>query len=159
MARLRNDPVLLLVAIAAALVAAGGWVHLREWLDIYRDVPSSTPGAFVVTVGFPAQVAVSLGAVLALLLAAVRWRRLLPVILAATLLFQIGALVSLVLTRTGSFLGWSEPIWTTGADQTRALELGAIGALLLVAAVLGLERRQSNPTLSPPPSVDAVTSR
>ena len=57
----------LLLALAA-LVAAGGYVHLREWLGSYRSLPSAVPGAAVVKVGFPITAAISV--VLAVVLVA-----------------------------------------------------------------------------------------
>ena len=143
MRRLPHDLATPLVAVAAAFVAAGGWVHLREWLDTYRDIPADAPGAAVVTIGFPIHVVLSVLAVAALAGALVRWQRLLPLAILATALFQAGALASLILTRTGSLLGWSEPVWTRGAEQTRAVEIGALIALTLAGALVGLGRRQA----------------
>lgn len=122
--------VVLLAGVAAMFVAAGGYVHLREWLDVYRDVPSALPGAAVVKVGFPANVATSALAVVAILAVAIRrMRRWVLPVGAAVLAFQVGSLVVLVLTRTGSVLGWSEPTWTDAAEVTRAVEVAAIVAL------------------------------
>ena len=143
MRRLPHDLATPLVAIAAAFVAAGGWVHLREWLETYRDVPADAPGAAVVTVGFPIHVVLSVLAVAALVGALVRWQRLLPLAILGTALFQAGALASLILTRTGGLFGWSEPVWTRGAEQTRAVEIGALVALALAGALLTLARRQA----------------
>ena len=47
---------MLLIVVAAVFVAAEG-IHLREWLDTYRHVPASVPGAAVVRVGFPVNAA------------------------------------------------------------------------------------------------------
>lgn len=134
-----------LVAAAAALVTAGGWVHLREWLDTYRDVPASSPGSFVVRIGFPVLVVASVALAAALVVAATRAPQLLLPAVAAGLLLETGALVILVATRTGSVLGWAEPIWTRGAEQSRAVEAGALVVLALLAAQLVAERRQPVP--------------
>src|SRR4051812_41373092 len=42
-----------LILIAALFVLAGGYVHLREWQDTYRSLPSIVPGRDVVRIGFP----------------------------------------------------------------------------------------------------------
>ncbi len=132
--------ILPLVAASAVFVAAGGYIHLTEWLDTYRDVPSAVPGSEVVTVGFPVNVAVSVLAVLAL--AAVTWRapRRLWLVVAATLAFQAGSLATLILTRTGSVLGWTEPTWNTAANRTRAVEIGAILCLAALGGILAMRR-------------------
>lgn len=118
-----------LLVAAAVFTAAGGYVHLREWLDTYRDVPVSAPGAALVRIGFPINAGVSVLVAAVLLGCALRATRLTPVAVAAAALFQAGSLITLILTRTGSVLGWSEPVWTHGADQTRAVEIGALLAL------------------------------
>ena len=134
---------------ATALVAAGGWVHLREWLEVYRDVPATAAGAAVVRVGFPVSAAISAVVAVALLATALRGRRTRTVAAAAAAaaLFQAGSLVALILSRTGSLLGWAEPVWTRGADQIRAVELGTLAVLGVVAAILALQRRR--PTVAP----------
>ena len=130
--------------IAASLfVAAGGFVHLREWLDLYRALPANTPGAAVVQVGFPVNAAVSAVLALALLVVAFRGRRLARYLVPGVLLFQVGSLASLVVSRTGSLFGWAEPIWTRGADQARAVEIGALISLAAVVAVTAAQRRQA----------------
>jgi len=134
---------------ATALVAAGGWVHLRDWLDVYRDVPATAAGAAVVRVGFPVSAAISAVVAVALLVTALRGRRTRTVAAAAAAaaLFQAGSLVALIVSRTGSLFGWAEPVWTRGADQIRAVELGTLAVLGVVAAILALQRRR--PTVAP----------
>ncbi|MFN2505347.1 MAG: hypothetical protein ABR540_14175, partial [Acidimicrobiales bacterium] len=117
------------VAAIAALVAAGGYVHLREWLGSYRSLPSAVPGAVVVKAGFPITAAIS--AVLAIVLIAMALRRqdrnrTTAVVLGVTAVFQAASLAALILSRTDSVFGWSEPAWTRGADQIRAIEIGAL---------------------------------
>lgn len=42
--------------------------------------------------------------------------------------------------------GWAEPVWTVGADQIRAVE---IGALVSLAAVVALSVSERRPRLRP----------
>ena len=130
-----------LVVAAAAFVAAGGFIHLREWLDTYRDVPASVPGAAVVRVGFPINAGLSLLLAVALIVSMGTLRRFAPVVVAAAAIFEAGALGTLILSRTSTVAGWMEPVWTKGANQTRAVEIGAIGALAAVIAIVGMRRR------------------
>lgn len=139
--RIRAAAVPLVVA-AALFVAAGGFVHLREWLDTYRHVPADVPGAFLVRVGFPLDTAVSAGVAGALLAGAFGLRRPAPWFVLAAAAFQAASLAVLVATRTGSVLGWAEPVWTAGADQSRAVEIGALVSLAAVAAHRALRDRR-----------------
>jgi hypothetical protein len=130
-----------MVAIAAAFVLAGGYVHLREWLDTYRHVPSGVDGSFVVKLGFPVDAVISVVLAIALVASVVRWPRRAPIAVAAAIGFEAASLATLILTRTGSVLGWAEPIWTDGAEQTRAVEIGALLTLAVVAVLLAAARR------------------
>ncbi len=131
-----------LVLAAAVFVVAGGFIHLREWLDTYRNVPASVPGAVIVRVGFPLNAGLSLLLAVGLLIT-LRWfRRLAPVAVGAAVLFEAGSLLSLILSRTGNVAGWMEPVWTDGANQTRAVEIGAIAALAAVIALVAQRRRR-----------------
>ena len=58
-----------------------------------------------------------------------------PVVLAA-LAFEVSSVAVLIGTRMGTVLGWTEPVWTAGADQSRAVE---VGALLCLATSLVLQ--------------------
>lgn len=118
-----------LVLAAAAFIAAGGYVHAREWLDTYRNVPADAAGAVVVRVGFPLNAGMSLLLAGALVVTLFFGRRFAPWVTVAALVFQATSLAVLIGTRVGSVLGWAEPIWTVGADQTRAAEIGALVAL------------------------------
>lgn len=145
-----------LLLAAALFVAAGGFVHLREWLDFYRQVPASAAGAAVVRIGFPMNAATSLVIAVALVFCAVRRTRFSPHIIAAAILFQAGSLAALIITRTGNLFGWAEPIWTLGADQSRAVEIGALISLTTVLAIATLQsrsdqRRNIQPHLNQPP--------
>ena len=128
--------------IAAAFVAAGGYVHLREWLDTYRAVPAEAAGSFVVRIGFPVNVVISALVAVALVVTLFVAKRLAPLVAAAAVAFQAGSLAVLIGTRVGSVLGWAEPVWTPGADQTRAVEIGALVALMASLAV-GLTARRT----------------
>ena len=135
---------------AAAFSTAGGYIHLREWLDSYRGVPASSPGGWVVRIGFPVNAAASLLLAIALLLVATGLPRLVVPALVASIGFQAGSLGVLIATRTGSVFGWSEPVWTHGADQTRAVEIGALLALA-AAGALFTATRTSRPVPVPVP--------
>lgn len=127
---------------AAAFVAAGGAIHLREWLKTYRHVPGSVPGSFVVKVGFPINAAVSFVLAALLVVLAVRAVRLAPLVVLGAAVFEAASLSSLILSRVGNVLGWKETAWTRGAEQTRAVEIGALLALGLAAALYEVARRQ-----------------
>lgn len=124
-----------MLAAAALFVAAGGFVHLREWLDIYRHVPADAAGSAVVRLGFPVNVAISLLVAVALVICGIRRSRFTPHVVVAAAVFQIGSLGALIATRTGSLLGWAEPSWTAGANQSLAVEVGALVALTAVAII------------------------
>lgn len=137
---------LLLPALGAMFVLAGGGVHLREWLTTYRTVPADVPGAVVVRSGFLVNVAVSaVVAALVLVAAAVRMRRRsrwwLPVVVGA-IVFEAANVVALILSRNGGFGGWSEEGWGSGATAALTVELTAVLLLgLSLAAVPALAAR------------------
>ncbi len=138
----------LLLAIAA-LVAAGGYVHLREWLGSYRSLPAAVPGAAVVKIGFPITAAISAVLAIVLVVMALRrqdWNRTTVVVLGATALFQAVSLAVVVLSRTDSVFGWSEAAWTRGAGQIRAVEIGALIGLAQVAGLRALMRQHNGST-------------
>lgn len=139
-----------LLLAAALFVAAGGFVHLREWLDTYRQVPGFVAGAAVVRIGFPINAATSLVIAVALAFTAVRRTRFAPHVVAAAILFQAGSLAALILTHTGTLLGWTEPIWTIGADQSRAVEIGALITLTTVIAMAALQSRSGQRKIHTP---------
>lgn len=143
-----------LLVIAAVFVVAGGFIHLRDWLDIYRSVPSSVTGAGVVRVGFPINVGVSALLAVALVVTIFKLRRFAPLVVGATLIFQAGSLAALIVSRTGSLAGWMEHAWTVGASQTRAVEIGAMATLMAVIAIVAMQRRPSTPPV--PATVPAV---
>ena len=114
---------------SAVFVAAGGYIHLDQWLDGYRDVPASAPGSALVRIGFPVNAAVSALLAIGLLLGATIVPRLVQPLVLASIGFQAASLGFLIGSRVGSVLGWTEPTWTVAAEQTRAVEIGALVAL------------------------------
>ena len=128
----RTSPML---GAAAVFVAAGGFIHLREWFALYRHVPADAPGAAVVRLGFPVNAVVSFALAAALAYLIVRRSPRSRYVVGAAFVVQAASLAALIVTRTGSLLGWSEPVWTRAADQTRAVEVGALLALCGVAIV------------------------
>jgi hypothetical protein len=126
-----------MVALSVMFISAGGFIHLREWLDIYRLVPADVPGAAVVRVGFPVNTAASLVFAIALVLVFRRHSRLTQPVIFAALAVQAASLATLIATRIGSVFGWSESTWTPGAEQTRAVEAAAIVALVALAELSG----------------------
>ncbi len=136
-----------LILIAALFVLAGGYVHLREWQDTYRALPAIVPGRDVVRIGFPINAAVSLVLALALLVTTVRFRRLAPLVLAGAMVFEAASLAAVVISRNASLFGWMESTWTLGANQSVALEIGALVNLALVIAIATVHRRAPQPVL------------
>lgn len=131
-----------LIFSASALVAAAGFVHLREWLNTYRHIPASAPGAAVVRVGFPVNAAISAGLVLALLATIFFVRRIAPLIIAGAVAFEAASLAILIASRTGTVFGWAEPFRTRGVDQSLALEIGALVVLMATMGVRTLQNRR-----------------
>jgi hypothetical protein len=116
-----------LILIAALFVLAGGY-------DVVR-------------LGFPVNAAVSLILALALVLTT-RWRRgLTPLIVAGAIVFEAASSAALIISRNGTLFGWTERIWTLGANQSIALEAGALVNLLLVMAIAMVGRRRLRPAL------------
>jgi hypothetical protein len=157
--RLPFRPTAPVLTAAAAFVAIGGYVHLREWLESYRHVPAGATGSAVVRIGFPVNAVLSAVLAIALLVCAVGRRRLAPQVVAGAALFQAGSLAVLIATRTGSVFGWAEPIWTRGATQSRAVEIGALVSLAAVATIAGIQRRRSTIAPIPVMSSGSNTSR
>ena len=115
--------------VAALLVLAGGALHLKLWLDEYRDVPSDVAGAFVVNPGFLVSAVVSL--VLALGVLALRR----PLVWLVALLVELASVVTLVLSRQASVFGWEEPDWSADAKRILVVEILAVVALAVLLAV------------------------
>ena len=123
---------LVLRMLAAALVLAGGVVHLRLWNDGYKDVPD-IGRAFLLNVVGSAAVAVVL----------VVWRhRLVPL---AALGLVNGTLLAFALSRTNDgIFDFREYGWNPSPDAALALvfELAAAAVLLVL---LVLERHDDSP--------------
>jgi hypothetical protein len=136
-----------LILTAAVLILAGGYVHLHEWFQTYRAIPAAVPGAAVVRVGFPLNAATSLAVAGALVATVLHFVRYTVVVIVAAIVFQAASLAALVLSRTGSVFGWTEPVWTPAANQTRVVEVGALIAMAVAIAIIEVqdraERRQS----------------
>lgn len=135
-----------LILIAALFVLAGGYVHLREWQDTYRALPAIVPGRDVVRIGFPVNAAMSLLLAVALVVTTVRFRRLAPLVVVGAVVFEAASLAAVVISRNASLFGWTERIWTLGANQSVALEIGALVNLAIVVALATVQRRR--PALS-----------
>lgn len=126
---------------AAALFTLGnGYVHLDQWLNGYRNIPSAVPGSWVVRIGFPVAAISALALAGVLIAAATKLPKLLIPALLSTLGFQIGSLGVLIATRVGSVFGWSEPSWTPGANQARAVEIGGIVMIVLTGLLFAMVR-------------------
>lgn len=132
-----------LLGLAALFVLAGGWVHLRDWAELYRKLPNQIPGVWVVKEGFLANVVASLVFAAAIAFVALRQTKRTNLVLAAVAGFQLSSLAVLILSRTGSVAGWNESTWTLGANQARAVEIGAL--LCLAAAAVVLHGRRMTP--------------
>lgn len=143
----------LLVAAGAMFTIAGGYVHLREWLDTYRHLPAAAPGSFVVRDGFIVNVVASVLASVALVATIVRPNKATPFVIAGAFVFQAASLITLMASRTSNVFGWNEQGWTLGASQTRAVEVGAL-LVLGLALILDTARRNraSRSVLRPAPS-------
>ncbi|HEV3401508.1 MAG TPA: hypothetical protein VG078_06760 [Acidimicrobiales bacterium] len=131
-----------LLVAAAVCTAGGAYVHLREWLALYRHLPATIPGSAVVRVGFPLHAVMAGGLAVLLLFCALRGGRLVRYVVGGTLAFQFGAVAALVVSRTGSLFGWSEATWTGGATEALLTALGAIASLGAALVVGAVERRR-----------------
>ena len=118
--------------VGAALLVAAGWIHLRLWLDGYRDI------AWIGPLFLTNAVLAGLGA-LAVLLAPVR---LLPWAALLGGLLQIGTLVGLVLSLTVGVFGFHES-WSASL-VVPSIVVEAAGFLVLTgyAAWAGTRQRR-----------------
>lgn len=111
---------------AATFLLVGAGIHLDLWRGGYRGIRYIGPL-------FVANVAVSAVVILALLLSAdVR-------VAAVGVLFSLGSITALVLSRTTGVLGFTERAWTHMAVQATTAELGAVVAIAF-ALVAGRQR-------------------
>lgn len=116
---------------AATFVLAGGYIHFDLWRDGYRAIDYIGPL-------FVANAVVSALLVVALLLRPdVR-------VAVAGVVFSVGSLAALVLSRTVGLLGFTERGWSDMAVQATTAEIGAIVAIALVVVA----RRRPTPALA-----------
>ena len=116
---------------AATFVLAGGYIHFDLWRDGYRAIDYIGPL-------FVANAVVSALLVVALLLRPdVR-------VAVAGVVFSVGSLAALVLSRTVGLLGFTERGWSDMAVQATTAEIGAIVAIALVIVA----RRRPTPALA-----------
>jgi hypothetical protein len=117
--------------LGAALVVAGGVLHLQMWLDHYRHVPSTVPGSGVVRWGFPIDAAGSAIIAIAVIVAAGRQ----PWVLAFAAVSQAAAATVLVASRHASVFGWTEHGWANDAKEAIMLEAAALATLAAALVV------------------------
>lgn len=124
--------------VGAALLLAMGAIHLRLWVDGYRDIAWIGPL-------FLANVALGVLAGLAVLLTPTRWLGWLSLLAA---LLSIGTLGGLVLSLTVGLFGFFESLSAPLVVQTIVVEsaafvvLGAYAVWSLVAARHGPDRTE-----------------
>jgi len=108
--------------VAAALLLAGGWVHLHLFLAGYREIATIGPLflADAVLSGLGAIVLVASG-------------HPTPAILAA--LFQLGAIAGLALASTVGLFGFHETGFGVGVDIAVAYAVEAAATLVLALSV------------------------
>ena len=114
---------------AVTFLVVGGLVHLQLWRTGYRGIPK-VGVAFLVSVGLSFVVALAV-------LVRNDWRLNL-----AGIVFSIGSLGAIVMSRTVGVLGFEERTWTDEAIEATTAQLGTIVAL---AALLLLTRRRLTP--------------
>lgn len=117
---------------AATFLVVGGLVHLELWRTGYRGIPN-VGVAFLASVGLSFVVAVAV-------LVRNDWRLNL-----AGIIFALGSLGAIVMSRTVGVLGFEERIWTDEAMQATTAQIGTIVALAV--AVLLPRRRLARATV------------
>lgn len=108
--------------VAAALLLGGGIVHLRLWVDGYRDIDRVGP-MFIINVVASVCLAVAL----------VAWRHWVPVVAALGLVN--GSLLAFGISRTSwDVLGFNEKGFSPSPEALLALvfEIGAAAALVVL---------------------------
>lgn len=136
-----------LLLVAAALTAWGGYVHLREWLDLYRKLPAGIPGSAVVRVGFPVSAGISAALAVMLVLGALRGGRLERYVVPGAFLFQALSLAALVVSRNDSLFGWSEATWSGAANAARLAEIATMVTLSAAVGTAAVARRWRRPAI------------
>lgn len=130
-ARVRSVLLLAGQLLGVGLTVLMGLIHLRLWLDGYRQIPIIGP-LFITN-------AVCAGVLAAILLTVpVRLRRLAA---ASTALFILGTLAALVLSLTIGLFGMHESLRAPLVPTTLAVESAGVLVLLLIAVLPDRGRR------------------
>lgn len=109
--------------VGGGLTAAMGWIHLRLWVDGYREVPVIGT-LFLINACCAVALAVGLLAVPA---------RLLSAVAAATALFTVGTLTGLIISMTVGLFGVHESLHTPLVPATLIVESAGVLVLALTA--------------------------
>ena len=124
--------------VAAVLVLASGFIHLKLYFDSYRDVPDANLGrSFLLNAAAALVVAVLL----------ILWRN--PLVLVGGLLLVNATLVGFGLSRTGSgIFGFTESGFQPSPEAAISV-IVEIGAAVVLIALLYLELREPAPARQP----------
>ena len=117
--------------LAAALILAGGAVHLQLWQGGYRGIPRIGPW-------FLANVIISVVLAVALMV------RKDPRVSLAGMLFSIASLGALVMSRTVGIFGFTERAWTPAALRAAVAEIGAFVILAVILATCRMRKRRAS---------------
>ncbi len=123
--------------LGVGLTAAMGWIHLRLWVEGYREVP--VIGALFL-----------LNAIGAVLLAVVLLfvpTRLLSATAVVTAVFTAGTLAALILSLTVGLFGTQESMQTPLVVATLIVESTGV-VVLVLTALFGVRRRRSRASMS-----------
>ncbi|MGH3902090.1 MAG: hypothetical protein ACRDTA_28330 [Pseudonocardiaceae bacterium] len=112
--------------LGVGLTGAMGWIHLRLWVNGFREVPVIGPLFLLNAIG---------AAVLAAVLLAVPVR-LLTAAAAVTAVFTAGTLAGLILSLTVGLFGVQESLQTPLVPATLAVEAAGVLVFVLIA-ILG----------------------
>jgi hypothetical protein len=72
-----------------------------------------------------------------------------PYLVGAAALFEVGSLATLVITRHTSWLSWMESGWSVGAQRSLALEVGALLNLAILAVAFSTRQRTGSEQRGP----------
>ena len=113
------------VMVAALGVAVSGGVHLRLYLDGYRDIDIERLGGINIGRSFALSVVAAVLVAEVLVVAAIR-PRLRGVASCMAVLYAAGALGAYAMTRTGGLLGFEESEWTPEALVAKLAEAAVV---------------------------------
>lgn len=130
----RSPAVVVPTVLAVLFALANAVVHLREWLQTYLELPDQIPGVWVVKIGFPVQIVLAVVLAGALVFALWRRPRLLWPVAVANVLFELGSIGALLVSRYASLFGWTERTWSGGPTQALVVEIAA--ALAAVGVIV-----------------------